>query len=166
MTVLERLGSVAASGATFATNFWPWLLAAFLLGAGTAGWAGFGIAKLVYQGEALRAQSDLAQFQASVSKAAALGEANAAAERDKAWELMRARDRSTDEALGNIPGQVAALLGPKFKLLGESINEPRFDCLRLPLPTPALRLLERPGGVATEDREGAGASADPGGLSH
>lgn len=166
MTLLDRLGSTAAAGATFAANFWPWLLAAFLVGAGVAGVGGFKVAQWIYQGEALEAQRNLAQFDASLAKATAEGERQAAARQTEALGAIAARNQATDLALAKIPDLVEAALAPKFTLIREQLNDPKFACLREPYPPPALRLLERPGGVASEARRDPRPPADPGGLPH
>lgn len=164
MGIFDRITSVAAAGTTFAANFWPWLLAAFLLGAGVAGLGAFTLGKLIYQGEALRAQTHLAQFKEQLSASAAMGEAEAARRQGEALEAIRARDADANAAVAAIPGQVAAILAPKFIALRESINDPKYDCLRIPYPPPALRLLERPGGRAPEDRGSGETRADPGSV--
>lgn len=166
MTLLGRLGSTATAGATFAANFWPWLLATLLLGLGLGGGGGFQVAKWIYQGEALKAEKNLAEFDASLAKATAEGERQAAARQAEALGEIAARNVATDEALAKIPDQVAAMLAPKFLTIREQLNDPKFACLREPYPPPALRLLERPGGVAPEARRDPSPPADPGGLPH
>lgn len=166
MSLLDRLGSAKAAGLTFAANFWPWLLGAFLLGAGVAGWGGFTVARWIYQGEALRAQRNLAEFDASLAKATANGERRAAERQAEAIAAINARNRAVDETLANIPYQVAAMMAPKIAALRETLNDPKFNCLREPLPAPALRVLERPGGVAPQAGGGADRAAPAGWLPH
>jgi hypothetical protein len=164
MSLLDRVGAARAAGMTFAMNFWPWLLAAFLLGASVAGYGGFKVAKVFYQGQALKAERNLAQFDASLAKATAEGERSAAARQREAIDAINARKAAVDEVVAAIPGQVAAMLAPKFRQMGDVLNDPKFNCLRDPFPVDALRLLERPGGLAPTAGRSAGGAAGVGGL--
>lgn len=159
MSILERLASAKAAGLTFAANFWPWLLGAFLIGAGVAGYSGFKLAKLLYQDEAREAQLHLANFRADLATSTAEGQRLARERHEQALDAIIGRNNRIEADMAAIPAKVAALMAPKINQLRESLNAPQFDCLRLPFPPPALRMLERPGnGVGP-----AGVGGDPGG---
>lgn len=152
MSIVDRALSVAGTARTFAANFWPWLLGAFLLGGLVVAYPTFAITRAVYQRATLQCRAESAQLREGIAVKVADGEVAAAARQAEALEAFRAGEARKDAAVSAIPEQVAALLAPKFSALRESLNAPEFDCLRHPLPAPALRLLERPGGIAPATR--------------
>jgi hypothetical protein len=119
---------------------------AFLGGAGAATWA----TRAIMRGNVAEARAQLADFRAELATQSAAIEREAAARQQAAADALRERDQSITAAVDGIPGEVARLIAPQFAKLRESVNEPRFDCLRLPLPDSYLRELRRPGGSAAD----------------
>jgi len=117
---------------------------AFLAGAGSATWA----TRAIMQGNVARAELRLSDFRAELATQSAAIERDAAERQQAAADALRARDQSITAAVDGIPGEVARLIAPQFARLRESVNDTRFDCLRLPLPDSYLRELRRPGGSA------------------
>lgn len=117
---------------------------AFLAGAGAATWA----TRAIMRGDVAEARQQLADFRAELATQSAAIEREAAARQQAAADALRERDQSITAAVDGIPGEVARLIAPQFAKLRESVNEPRFDCLRISLPESYLDGLRRPGGSA------------------
>lgn len=143
-----NLLSLAGTAKAFAVNFWPWLLGAFLVGAGVSGYAAHKVTRAFDRSQIAEARQQLADFKTDLATATSEGERAAAARQAEALAALKAKDTATSEAVAAIPAQVAAMLAPRFTALRESLNAPQFDCLRQPLPDSALQLLARPAGVA------------------
>lgn len=118
----------------------------FLAGAGSATWA----TRAIMRGDVAEARLQLAAFRAELATQSAAIEREAATRQQAAADAMRERDQSITAAVDGIPGEVARLIAPQFARLRESVNDTRFDCLRLPLPDSYLRELRRPGGSAAD----------------
>lgn len=117
---------------------------AALAGAGTGIW----ITRAVMAGSVARAEARLADFRAELATQSASIEKAASERQAAAAEALRARDQAITASVDGIPAAVARLVAPQFAKLRESVNEPRFDCLRLPLPESFLDGVRRPGGSA------------------
>ncbi len=117
---------------------------AFLGGAGTATWA----TRAIMRGNVARAEKQISDFRAELATQSASIERQAADRQKAAADALRERDAAITASVDGIPAAVAKLVAPQFAKLRESVNEPRFDCLRLPLPEPYLDGLRRPGGSA------------------
>lgn len=146
------LGKVA-EGLTLAKNFGPWFgglaIIAFVAGV-VAG--GFG-SKLFYQGRALTAERNLAQFESRLSAETAAAEQRAGQRQLEALQIVLDDNEKKTRAINEIPERVAKLIGPTLIELRKDLNAPEYDCLRtVPLPDAALERLSRPGGAAAGDR--------------
>ena len=117
---------------------------AFLGGAGLATWA----TRAIMRGDVARAEKQLSDFRAELATQSASIERQAAERQQAAADALRERDQSITSAVDAIPAEVARLVAPQFARLRESVNDTRFDCLRLSLPEPYLDGLRRPGGSA------------------
>lgn len=117
---------------------------AFLGGAGAATWA----TRAIMRGNVARAEKQISDFRAELATQSASIERQAADRQKAAADALRERDAAITASVDGIPAAVAKLVAPQFAKLRESVNEPRFDCLRLPLPEPYLDGLRRPGGSA------------------
>ena len=117
---------------------------AFLGGAGAATWA----TRAIMRGNVARAEKQLSDFRAELATQSASIERQAAERQQAAADALRERDQSITSAVDAIPAEVARLVAPQFARLRESVNDTRFDCLRLSLPEPYLDGLRRPGGSA------------------
>ena len=117
---------------------------AFLGGAGAATWA----TRAIMRGDVAEARQQLADFRAELATQSASIERQAAERQQAAADALRERDQSITSAVDAIPAEVARLVAPQFARLRESVNDTRFDCLRLSLPEPYLDGLRRPGGSA------------------
>ena len=147
MGIADRALSIAGTARTFALNFWPWLLAAFVIGLGTGAYPAYRLTRMFYRGEALEAKANLANFRADLATNAASAEVRVGELLKSAEAARRADEETKAAAVAAIPAQVAAILAPKFTALRESLNAPEYACLHVPLPEDSLRLLERPGGT-------------------
>lgn len=147
--------SAISDGLTLARNFGPWFggvaLAAALAGGGAAWWlAG------LYHGERVRnaqraqerAEATLAAYKSEMHTAVAEGEAAGAKRVAEALDAERERAARISTAVAGIPAEVARLLAPDMEILRSTLDDPRFRCLDMPLPEPALDILRRPGGRA------------------
>lgn len=152
---------------TLARNFGPWFggvaLIAFLAGGVGGAWAAHKFdAAAIASAEAatVQAQARLAEFRSSLATSVAEGRAEVARiQKDAADELLE-RDRRVTATLDALPAKVAAIIGPQFTALRETVSDPRFNCLRDPLPAPFLDGVRRPGGsVGATD---GGGSPPPG----
>ena len=119
---------------------------AFLGGAGAATWA----TRAIMRGNVARAEKQLSDFRAELATQSASIERQAAERQQAAADALRERDQSITSAVDAIPAEVARLVAPQFARLRESVNDTRFDCLRLSLPEPYLDGLRRPGGSAAD----------------
>ncbi len=119
---------------------------AFLGGAGAATWA----TRAIMRGDVAEARQQLSDFRAELATQSTKIEQEAAARQKAAADALRERDAAITASVDGIPAAVAKLVAPQFAKLRESVNEPRFDCLRLPLPEPYLDGLRRPGGSAAD----------------
>jgi hypothetical protein len=117
---------------------------AFLAGTGAGGWAAYKIT----ESRALTAENALANFRAELATQSAEIEREAAARQKAAADELRERDQFITASVDAIPAEVARLVAPQFAKLRESVNDTRFDCLRLPLPEPYLDGLRRAAGSA------------------
>ena len=117
---------------------------AFLGGAGAATWA----TRAIMRGDVAEARQQLSDFRAELATQSIKIEQEAAARQKAAADALRARDQAITASVDGIPAAVARLVAPQFAKLRESVNEPRFDCLRLPLPESFLDGVRRPGGSA------------------
>lgn len=162
MTLGDRLQSATASGLTVAVNFWPWLLAAFLIGGALAGAGAYKVTQAYYRSEAAEARAQLARFEAAIAASAA--ETQELARRLEHEAMLRERARQ-DAIMSAITAGWQQVLGQVRRdnlLLREAINAPEFDCLRVPLPADYLRVLTRPGGaVPAGDHPDPSAPAAP-----
>ena len=117
---------------------------AFLGGAGAATWA----TRAIMRGNVARAEKQLSDFRAELATQSASIERQAADRQKAAADALRERDAAITASVDGIPAAVAKLVAPQFARLRESVNDTRFDCLRLSLPEPYLDGLRRPGGSA------------------
>lgn len=117
---------------------------AFLGGAGLATWA----TRAIMRGDVAEARQQLSDFRAELATQSIKIEQEVAARQKAAADALRARDQAITASVDGIPAAVARLVAPQFAKLRESVNEPRFDCLRLPLPESFLDGVRRPGGSA------------------
>ena len=115
-----------------------------LAGAGAATWA----TRAIMRGDVAEARQQLAAFRAELATQSAAIERQAAERQQAAADALRERDQSITSTVDAIPAEVARLVAPQFARLRESVNDTRFDCLRLSLPEPYLDGLRRPGGSA------------------
>jgi hypothetical protein len=138
---------------TLARNFGPWFagvaLIAFLAGS-AAGFKGGRMWSADDVADAERAQhkaeTTLTDFKASFAAATAEGERLAAERVAAATKTQAVRDARVEAAIASIPTRIAAQWRTDMTAFQESLHDPQYQCLDLPLPAPSLRLLERPGG--------------------
>lgn len=154
MKLSHRLLSAGSAASTFALNFWPWLVGAFLLGASAGAFPAYKIARAFYRGEALDARLQLSKFTEAQATQAADTQRQV---RDLVLEREReaaARDGRISAMVAAIPSEVARQLQPELLAFRSAINaNPDLACLNLPLPDSALGVLSRPGGsITTGDR--------------
>lgn len=154
MKLPAGLAGAAATASTVALNFWPWLVAAAVLGAAPASYATFKVTRAFYRGEALEARLQLSKFTETQATQAAMTERNVsdlltqrAAEQKARDDAAAARDAAISARIAALPDQVASHLQPDLLAFRSILSaDPNLACLDLPLPPGALRLLERPGG--------------------
>jgi hypothetical protein len=163
MTLRDSLTSAKATGLTVALNFWPWLLATFLIGAALGGFGAFKVTQAFYRGEAAEAREQLVKFEASIAARAAETQALARQLEVEARDQEAARQAAIMDAIATGWQQVLGQVRRDNLLLREAINAPIYDCLRTaPLPGDYLRVLTRPGGaVPAGDHQDPGAPAAP-----
>lgn len=165
MTLLDRAKEIGAVTGTVAMNFWPWLLAAFLLGGVASGYATFKITRAFYRGEALEAKLNLSKFTEQQATNAATGQAEARRLAAEAQGQFNAWQSNIENKIATGFGRLSRQISSDTTTLRESINAPVFDCLRLPYPADSLRLLSRPGGpIPAGDHQDPGAAAPAGGV--
>ena len=138
---------------TLARNFGPWFggvaVIAFLAGGGSGAWVAhrFDAAAIASAEKAtVEAQGRLAEFRGALATSVAEGKAEVARIQKEAADELLARDRRVTAALDALPAAVAAIIGPQFAELRRTVDDPRFNCLRDPLPDEFLRGVRRPGG--------------------
>jgi hypothetical protein len=148
VTILDRALSVAGTAKTFAVNFWPWLLGAFLLGGAVVAYPTFAITRAVYQRATFKCQAQHATFTTQLATNAADTERQVGAMILGAEQRIAARDAAIAADVAAIPSLVAKQLQPELLAFRSAINADPIvaDCLARPLPAGALRVLERPGG--------------------
>ncbi|GMU68681.1 MAG: hypothetical protein AMXMBFR37_10130 [Steroidobacteraceae bacterium] len=103
------------------------------------------------RGEVAEARQQLVEFKAELARQSAAIESAAAARQAQAAADLRERDQSITASVDAIPAAVAKLVAPQFAKLRESVNDTRYDCLRIGLPEPYLDGLRRPAGSALEN---------------
>lgn len=157
MTLADKALSFAGTTGTVLANFWPWILAAFLLGGVLSGYGTFQVTRAFYQRATLKAEANLANFRGDLATAAANGQAEARRQSEAAYTAMDQWRQGIESRLDTGFASIANQWGRDVAKLRESINAPIYDCLRIPYPADALRLLNRPGGTVP-----AGDSANPG----
>ena len=108
------------------------------------------VTKRLTDRRALVAERALSDVRAEMATQAAAAEERAAQLRENALYAIRERDHQITSAVDGIPGKVDQLVARRFAKMQESVNDTRFDCLRLPLPDSYLRELRRPGGSAAD----------------
>ena len=119
-------------------------LAAFLAG----GWGGYKIGAWQFQTAALKAENALTSFRAELATQGQAAEAEAARRQVEALQAIGARDAAITAAVDASAARVIQALAPKFEIFRSATSAPSFNCLRDPLPVDALRVFERPSGVA------------------
>lgn len=126
----------------------PWFggvaVAALLLGA----WGSFVVTKRFTEGRALRAEKALLAFEAQLSEQTSIAEREAARRQVEAMEAIRRRDQEITAAIDAIPGAILRDTRRQFAELRETINDPTFACMRLPLPLDYLERVRQPAGSA------------------
>ena len=136
---------------TLGRNFGPWFLGVLLAGFLAGSYAGYQGGRLVYQGRAERSESALQAFRAELATQVASGEISANRRQAEALDAITARNDAVATAVAQIAPQVLAALQPKLEQFREATNAPAYDCLRMPLPSDALGVFSRPGGIASQD---------------
>lgn len=71
MTLADKALSAVGTTATVLANFWPWLLAAFLLGLGMGAYPAFKITQAFYQRATLKAEKEISEWKESTATARA-----------------------------------------------------------------------------------------------
>lgn len=147
---MSILGTVATAR-TWLTNFTGpclWLAGlAGLAGAGAGGWAAWKI----QDGRVARAELRLSELKASLATESNRVIAdNAATERANMAAIMASMSAITAR-IDAIPAALRPELARTTTALRSLTNAPQYDCLRLPYPADALRLLQQPDGNAASD---------------
>jgi hypothetical protein len=146
---LRALGLVG-DGLTLAKNFAPWFggvaLVAALGGVALGAWGGVRWT----EARALRAEKALAEFRAELATATGEAERKAAERQAQAAEARAEHDRTITRAVDSIPAKVAAIIAPQFAQIRRDLDDPQWNCLRVPLPGTTLERLSRPGGTAAD----------------
>lgn len=164
MTLADKALSAVGTTATVFANFWPWLLAAFLLGGVASGYGTFTITRAFYQRATLKAELALSGFEATLATNAANGQAEARRQSEAAYTAMDQWRQGIESRMATGFAGIAQQWSRDVVRLRESINAPKFDCLRNePLPDDYLRLLRREAGtVPARDSANPGASTPTG----
>jgi hypothetical protein len=143
------LGPVA-NGLTFLKAFAGPLAAiavvALLVGAGV----GAAAATKWTESRALKAEKALSDFRAELATATAEAERKAGERQAQAAADRAEHDRTVTRAVDNIPARVAAIIAPQFAAIRRDLDDPQWNCLRVPLPGTTLERLSRPGGTAAD----------------
>lgn len=146
MSILARLATAKVAATTMAVNFWPWLLGAALVGAGTVGYGTFMVTRAFYQRDALQARLDLSNFRGELARSVADGKTRGIQQLEAAHADMAAWGARIEQYMDRGFSAVRAGLAADNEKLRGLISDPKYDCLRVPLPADYLRLLSRPGG--------------------
>jgi hypothetical protein len=90
-----NLLSIAGTARTFAANFWPWLLGAFLVGAAVTPYPTFLVTRAVYQRATLQAKNELADWKTARAE-------EQVAAKDREDKIMRAAKEQYDAQTSSI----------------------------------------------------------------
>lgn len=69
VTLREKALSFAGTTSTVFANFWPWLLAAYLLGLGSGAYPSYQVTRAFFERATLKAENELAEWQATTAQA-------------------------------------------------------------------------------------------------
>jgi len=137
---------------TLGRNFGPWFLGVLLAGFLAGSYAGYQGGRLIYQGRAQRSESALQAFRAELATQVASGEISAQKRQAEALDAITVHNDALTAAVSQIAPKVLAALQPQFDRFRSATRDPSYDCLRIPLPSDALGVFQRPGGIASTDR--------------
>jgi hypothetical protein len=146
MKLPTRLASAAATGSTFFLNFWPWLLGAFLLGAGSGALPAYKITRAFYRSETIEAKAKLAQFRADLAESKTAVLTDQARLQGEATKLvLDAVKRGTEKLSGQLAATSdAATLATLNQNVLSLQKDIRYACRNLPLPADYLDGLRIP----------------------